>query len=160
MLTVPKKLYLVLPYMWKMSALVKSGLIRSLHKRLPFVRLKLFSKPLIVWKIILVLNMLFLNLFVLANFIILHAETAKLHILVKPSDTRKSGSRNTKEYHLKLVNIWKELCQSLWEITCLIATTYLSGMALKYWGGSLIIGFWTLRRVHLLKKIETFVSVI
>ena len=48
MLTVPKKLYLVLPYMWKMSALVKSGLIRSLHKRLPFVRLKLFSKPLIV----------------------------------------------------------------------------------------------------------------
>ena len=48
MLTVPKKLYLVLTYMWKMSALVKSGLIRSLHKRLPFCKFKLFSKPLIV----------------------------------------------------------------------------------------------------------------
>ena len=41
MLTVPKKLYLVLPYMWKMSALVKSGLIRSLHKRLPFCKVKI-----------------------------------------------------------------------------------------------------------------------
>ena len=42
-LTVPKKqLYLVLPFMGKMSALVKSGLARSLHKRLPFLRLKLF----------------------------------------------------------------------------------------------------------------------
>ena len=38
MLTVPKKLYLVLTYMWKMSALLKSGLIRSLHKRLPFCK--------------------------------------------------------------------------------------------------------------------------
>ena len=38
MLTVPKKqLYLVLPFMGKMSALVKSGLARSLHKRLPFI---------------------------------------------------------------------------------------------------------------------------
>ena len=35
-LTVPKKqLYLVLPYMGKMSAFVKSGLARSLHERLP-----------------------------------------------------------------------------------------------------------------------------
>ena len=33
MLTVPKKqLYLVLPFIGKMSALVKSGLARSLHK--------------------------------------------------------------------------------------------------------------------------------
>ena len=49
MLTVPKKrLYLVLPYMGKMSALVKSGLARSLHKRLPFVMLELFLRPLIV----------------------------------------------------------------------------------------------------------------
>ena len=44
MLTVPKKLYLVLPYMWKMSALVKSGLIRSLHKRLPFCKVKIVFK--------------------------------------------------------------------------------------------------------------------
>ena len=37
MLTVPKKqLYLVLPFKEKMSALVKSGFIISLHKRLPF----------------------------------------------------------------------------------------------------------------------------
>ena len=51
MLTVPKKqLYLVLPFMGKMSALVQSGLFRSLHKCLLFLRLKLFLivKPLIV----------------------------------------------------------------------------------------------------------------
>ena len=41
-LTVPKKqLYLVLPFMRKMSALVKSGLVRSLHKRLPFCKVKI-----------------------------------------------------------------------------------------------------------------------
>ena len=45
MLTVPKKqLYLVLPYMGKMSALVKSGLARSLHKRLPFCKVKIVFK--------------------------------------------------------------------------------------------------------------------
>ena len=45
MLTVPKKqLYLVLPYMGKMSALVKSGLARSLHKRLPFCKFRVVFK--------------------------------------------------------------------------------------------------------------------
>ena len=45
MLTVPKKqLYFVLPYMGKMSALVKSGLARSLHKRLPFCKVKIVFK--------------------------------------------------------------------------------------------------------------------
>ena len=45
MLTVPKKqLYLVLPFIGKMSALVKSGLARSLHNFLP----KLLLRPLIV----------------------------------------------------------------------------------------------------------------
>ena len=45
MLTVPKKqLYLVLPYTGKMSALVKSGLARSLHKRLPFCKIRVVFK--------------------------------------------------------------------------------------------------------------------
>ena len=45
MLAVPKKqLYLVLPFMGKMSALVKSGLTRSLHKPLPFCKVKIASK--------------------------------------------------------------------------------------------------------------------
>ena len=45
MLTVPKKqLYLVLPFMGKMSALVKSGLARSLHKRLPFCKVRVVFK--------------------------------------------------------------------------------------------------------------------
>ena len=45
MLTVPKKqLYLVLPFMGKMSALVKSGLVRSLHKRLLFCKVKIVFK--------------------------------------------------------------------------------------------------------------------
>ena len=45
MLTVPKKqLYSVLPFMGKMSALVKSGLARSLHKRLPFCKVKIIFK--------------------------------------------------------------------------------------------------------------------
>ena len=45
MLTVPKKqLYLVLPYMGKMSALVKSRLARSLHKRLPFCKVRIVFK--------------------------------------------------------------------------------------------------------------------
>ena len=45
MLTVPKKqLYLVLPFMGKMSALVKSDLARSLHKRLPFCKIRIIFK--------------------------------------------------------------------------------------------------------------------
>ena len=45
MLTVPRKqLYLVLPFMRKMSALVKSGLTRSLQKRLPFYKVKIVFK--------------------------------------------------------------------------------------------------------------------
>ena len=45
MLTVPKKqLYLVLPFMGKVSALVKYGLARSLHKRLPFCKVKIAFK--------------------------------------------------------------------------------------------------------------------
>ena len=39
-----KQLYLVLPFMGKMSALVKSGLARSLHKRLPFCKVKIVFK--------------------------------------------------------------------------------------------------------------------
>ena len=45
MLTVPEKqLYLLLPFMGKMSALVKSGLARSLHKRLPFCKVRVVFK--------------------------------------------------------------------------------------------------------------------
>ena len=45
MLTLPKKqLYLVLPYMGKMSALVKSGLARSLHKHLTFCKVRIVFK--------------------------------------------------------------------------------------------------------------------
>ena len=45
MLTVPKKqLFLVLPFMGKMSALVKSRLARSLHKRLPVCKIKIVFK--------------------------------------------------------------------------------------------------------------------
>ena len=49
MLTVPKKqLYLVLSFMGKMSALVKSGLARSYINIYLFVKLKLLLRPLIV----------------------------------------------------------------------------------------------------------------
>ena len=49
MSTVPKKqFYSVLPFMGKMSILVKPGLFRSLHPVYLFVRLKLFLRPLIV----------------------------------------------------------------------------------------------------------------
>ena len=45
MLTVPKKQpYLVLTYMGKMSALVKSGLTRSLHKSLHFCKVRIVFK--------------------------------------------------------------------------------------------------------------------
>ena len=70
-----------------------------------WLRLKLFLRPLIVWKIILVLKVLFLKLYVFAKFIILRVEAAMIHILVKPLGTWMSGSRNTKEYHLEQVNI-------------------------------------------------------
>ena len=39
-----EQLYLVLPYMEKISALVKSGLTRSLHKRLPFYKVRIVFK--------------------------------------------------------------------------------------------------------------------
>ena len=45
MLTVPKKqLYLVLPFMGKMSALVTSGVAISSHKRLPFGKVEIAFK--------------------------------------------------------------------------------------------------------------------
>ena len=45
LLTVPKKkLCLVLPFLGKMSALVKSGLTRLLHKHLPFCKVKIVFK--------------------------------------------------------------------------------------------------------------------
>ena len=45
MLTVPKKqLHLVLPFIGKISALVKSGLVKSLHKHLPFCKVKIVFK--------------------------------------------------------------------------------------------------------------------
>ena len=45
MLAVPKKqLYLVLPFIEKMSALVNSELVRSLHKRLLFCKIKIVFK--------------------------------------------------------------------------------------------------------------------
>ena len=50
----------------------------------------MFLRPLIVSEVILVLKMLFLNLYVLAKFIILCVEAAMLHILVKPLGTGKS----------------------------------------------------------------------
>ena len=78
-----------------------------------FVRLKVLSKPLIVWNIILVLVKLFLSLFVLAKFIILRAEAAVFYI--KRLGTRKSGSRNTKACYLEQVKVWKELCQTSWD---------------------------------------------
>ena len=87
MLTVPKKqLYLVLPFMGKMSALVKSGLVRSLHKRLPFCKVKIVFKTFnrltnyFSFKDV----VMFVNLCVLAKFIIFRAEVAMLHILVEP----------------------------------------------------------------------------
>ena len=49
MLIVPKEqLDVVLAFMGIMPALVKSGLIRSLHKLLLFCKVKLFSESLIV----------------------------------------------------------------------------------------------------------------
>ena len=101
MLTVPQKqLYLVLT---------------SLDHYLSvyfFVRLKLFSRPLIVSEVILSLQILFLSLYVLVRSIILRAQAGVLHVKVKPlGSTGKSGFWNTKLYHLEQVNIWKELCQ-------------------------------------------------
>ena len=88
MLTVPKKqLYLVLPFMGKMSTLVKSGLARSLHKRLPFCKVKIIFKTSNRLKNYFIFKDVFLNLYVLAKFTILCAEAAMLHKLVKPLGT-------------------------------------------------------------------------
>ena len=43
----------------------------------------------------------------------------------------------------------KQITEMLW-----MQITEIPGMTLKYWGGSLIIGFWRLRRVYLLKEID------
>ena len=67
MLTVPKKQLYLVHFIIKMSALVKSGLIRSLHKRLPFCKVKIVLKTFNRLKIILVLKILFLHLYVLPN---------------------------------------------------------------------------------------------
>ena len=86
MLTVPKKqLYLVLPFMGKMSDLVKFGLIRSLHKRLPFCKVKSVFKTsnrlknYFSFKDVVPEPLRSLR----SKFIISRAEDAVLHILVK-----------------------------------------------------------------------------
>ena len=122
MLTVPKKH----PYL----ALPSLDNYRNVYL---FVRLKLFSRPLIVSEITLALQILFLSMYVIVKFIILRAQPAVLHVKVRPlRSTRKSGSRNTKAYHLKQVKICKELCQSPSEIIYLIATTQYNDTTLKY----------------------------
>ena len=86
MLTVPEKqLYLVLPCMGKMSALVKSGLARSLHELLPLCKVRIVFRTSNRYRNF--KKMLFLNLYVLAKSVILCAEAAMLHILVKPLGT-------------------------------------------------------------------------
>ena len=67
MLTVPKK-HLVLPFIGKMSALAKSGLIRNQLENSNHLE-NYFS-----------FKVLLLNLYVLATFIILHVEPARLRI--------------------------------------------------------------------------------
>ena len=63
MVTVPRKqLYLVLPYMEKISALVKSGPARSLQKRLPLCKVRVVFKTSNRLRNTLALKMLFLNL--------------------------------------------------------------------------------------------------
>ena len=43
--TVPKKqLYTVLPFLGKISAIIKSGLVRSLNKRLPCCKIRVVFK--------------------------------------------------------------------------------------------------------------------
>ena len=88
-----------------MSALVKSGLITSLHEGLPFCKVKFFFKISSRLKNFFSFKILFLSLYVLANFIILRAEAAMLCVLVKSSGTCKSGSWNNKACHLEQVNI-------------------------------------------------------
>ena len=80
-----KQLYLLLPFLGKMSALVNFGCTRSIHKRhkcLPFCKFKIVFKTSNSLK----------NYFsfedvvpesVCSKFIILRAEAAMLHILVK-----------------------------------------------------------------------------
>ena len=88
MLTVPKKqLYLVLPFMGKMSALVKYGLIRSLHKRLPFCKVKIiFSLKDVVPE-----PPRFCQIY---NFTCWNCNA-----LYVGKNSWKSGSQNTKEHH-------------------------------------------------------------
>ena len=69
--TIPKKqLYLLLPLKGKMSALVNSGSARLLHKRLPFCKVKIAFKNSNSLENYFSIQMLFLNLCVLATFMI------------------------------------------------------------------------------------------
>ena len=73
--------------MGKMSALVMSGLVRSLHKRLPLCKIKIVFKTSKRLKNYFNFKDVYPEPYVLANFIILRAETAMLHTLLKPLGT-------------------------------------------------------------------------
>ena len=64
------------------------------------------------------LNQRMTSLSLLWHFI-LRAKDAMLHKLLKPLVTWNSEPENTVEYPLECLNIWKELCQRLHEITWL-----------------------------------------
>ena len=104
MLTVPRKqLYLVLPFMGKISGLVKSGLIRSLHKCLPFCKVKFVFKSSNCLKNYFNFKDIVRKPLRSAKFIILRVEAAMLHTLVKLSGTCKSVSWNINVSSLILV---------------------------------------------------------
>ena len=155
MLKFPKKeLYLVLSFMGKMSALVKSRLIRSLHKRL------LFSKVKIVFKTSNRLKNYFsfkdvvpepLGSFQIYNFTCGSRNASYIgktfrHIKVRVSEHQGVLPRIGK--HLK-GNLSTSVRDHMLDCNHVVAWD-----EFKYWGESLIIGFWRLRRIYLLKEID------
>ena len=88
MLAVPKKqLYFVFPFMGKVSGLVKSGRIRSLHKRLPFCKIKIVFKTSNHLKNCFSFEDVIPEHSCYSKLKILSAEAGMLHTLVKPLGT-------------------------------------------------------------------------
>ena len=82
-LTVPKKqLFIVVPFIYNMSGVIKTGLSKALQKCLPFCKLQVIFKS--TNSLESYLKIFYQNLYSHAKYTNLHVEAAALHILAKP----------------------------------------------------------------------------
>ena len=152
MLTVPKKkLYLVLSFMGKMSALVKSGFIRSLRKRYPLCKEKVVFrtscclKDCFCFKDAIPEPLRSCQIYNITCWSYNASYIGKTFMHIKFRVSEHQGVSPRTGIHLK-GTLSTSVTDDMLDCNHAVAWD-----VFKVMGGSLIIGFWRLKRICLLK---------